>query len=118
MTVSGPGSTWNIGGEGLTVGGGSTGGPGMLTISNGAVVNTNVTFIGDNDDGSSTVLVTGTGSRLTATIGLSIGDGGCGCGPLVGTLTIADGGVVEAADTGSSPAARSGSAPGGSAARS
>ena len=63
------------------------------------MVNTNVAFIGDNDDGSSFVLVTGTGSRLTATTGLSIGDGGCGCGPLVGTLAIADGGVVEAADT-------------------
>ena len=63
------------------------------------MVNTNVAFIGDNVDGSSFVLVTGTGSRLTATVGLSIGDGGCGCGPLVGTLAIADGGVVEAADT-------------------
>ena len=50
-------------------------------------------------DGSSSVLVTGAGSRLTATTGLSIGDEDCGCGPLVGTLTIADGGVVEAADT-------------------
>ena len=98
-TVTGPGSTWNVGGLGLRVGGGSIGGPGMLTISNGGVVNTNVTFIGDSADGSSTVLVTGTGSRLTATTGLSIGGEDCGCGPLVGTLTIADGGVVEAADT-------------------
>jgi autotransporter-associated beta strand protein/T5SS/PEP-CTERM-associated repeat protein len=71
----------------------------MLTISNGAAVNTNVTFIGDIVDGSSTVLVTGAGSRLTATTGLSIGGEDCGCGPLVGTLAIADGGVVEAADT-------------------
>ena len=71
----------------------------MLTISNGAVVNTNVTFIGDSADSSSTALVTGTGSRLTATTGLSIGGEDCGCGPLVGTLAIADGGVVEAADT-------------------
>ncbi len=98
-TVSGPGSTWAVGGFGLSVGGGSTGGPGMLTISNGAVVNTNVTIIGDAADGSSTVLVTGAGSRLTATTGLAIGDSGCGCGPLVGTLTIADGGVVNSADT-------------------
>jgi autotransporter-associated beta strand protein/T5SS/PEP-CTERM-associated repeat protein len=98
-TVTGPGSTWNVGGLGLSVGGGSIGNPGMLTISNGAVVNTNVTFIGDSADGSSTVLVTGTGSRLTATTGLSIGGEDCGCGPLVGTLAIADGGVVEAADT-------------------
>jgi outer membrane autotransporter protein len=97
--VTGPGSQWNIGGFGLSVGGGTTGGIGRLTIADGGVVNTNVAFIGDNVDGSSFVLVTGTGSRLTATVGLSIGDGGCGCGPLVGTLTIADGGVVEAADT-------------------
>jgi autotransporter-associated beta strand protein/T5SS/PEP-CTERM-associated repeat protein len=99
VDVTGPGSQWNIGGFGLSVGGGTTGGVGRLTISDGAVVNTNVAFIGDNDDGSSFVLVTGTGSRVTATTGLSIGDGGCGCGPLVGTLAIADGGVVEAADT-------------------
>jgi autotransporter-associated beta strand protein/T5SS/PEP-CTERM-associated repeat protein len=99
VDVTGPGSQWNIGGFGLSVGGGTTGGIGRLTIADGGVVNTNVAFIGDNVDGSSFVLVTGTGSRLTATVGLSIGDGGCGCGPLVGTLTIADGGVVEAADT-------------------
>ena len=99
VVVTGPGSQWNIGGFGLSVGGGTTGGIGTLTIADGGVVNTNVAFIGDNVDGSSFVLVTGTGSRLTATVGLSIGDGGCGCGPLVGTLAIADGGVVEAADT-------------------
>ena len=64
-TVTGPGSTWNVGGFGLSVGGGSTGGPGVLTVSNGAVVNTNVTFIGDDaDDSSSIVLVTGAGSVL------------------------------------------------------
>ena len=99
VVVTGAGSQWNIGGLGLSVGGGTTGGPGTLTISGGGVVTTNVAFIGDSDDGSSFVLVTGTGSRLNATVGLSIGDGGCGCGPLVGTLTIADGGAVEAADT-------------------
>jgi autotransporter-associated beta strand protein/T5SS/PEP-CTERM-associated repeat protein len=98
-TVTGPGSTWNVGGSGLEVGGGSTGGIGRLTISNGAVVNSNVVFIGDEADGSSTVLVTGAGSQLTATTGLSVGDSGCGCSPLIGTLTIADGGVVNAADT-------------------
>jgi autotransporter-associated beta strand protein/T5SS/PEP-CTERM-associated repeat protein len=99
VSVTGPGSQWNIGGFGLSVGGGTTGGIGQLTIAAGGVVNTNVAFIGDNVDGSSFVLVTGAGSRLAATVGLSIGDGGCGCGPLVGTLAISDGGVVEAADT-------------------
>ena len=68
VIVTGPGSTWNVEGFGLSVGGGTTSGPGTLTISNGAVVNTNVTFIGDAADGSSTVLVTGAGSTLTATV--------------------------------------------------
>jgi autotransporter-associated beta strand protein len=98
-TVTGAGSRWDVGGMGLSVGGGSTGGPGALTISNGGVVNTNITIIGDNVDGSSTVLVTGTGSQLNATTGLSIGDTGCVCGTLVGTLTIADGGLVNSVDT-------------------
>ena len=38
-TVSGTGSAWTIGGLGFTVGGGSTGGAGMLTISAGGKVN-------------------------------------------------------------------------------
>jgi autotransporter-associated beta strand protein/T5SS/PEP-CTERM-associated repeat protein len=46
-TVTGPGSTWNLGGLGLTVGGGSTMGPGRLTVSNGGVVNTSSLTIGD-----------------------------------------------------------------------
>ena len=95
-TVTGPGSTWNVGGSGLSVGGGSTGGPGVLTVSNGAVVNsTTSTTIGDVADGSSNVVVTGAGSVLNASNSLAIGGPGCGCGPLVGTLTVADGGVVN-----------------------
>ncbi len=46
-TVTGPGSTWNLGGLGLTVGGGSTSGPGRLIVSNGGVVNTSSLTIGD-----------------------------------------------------------------------
>jgi autotransporter-associated beta strand protein/T5SS/PEP-CTERM-associated repeat protein len=95
-TVTGPGSTWNVGGLGLSVGGGSTGGPGVLTVSNGAVVNsTTSTTIGDVVDGSSNVVVTGAGSVLNAFNSLAIGGPGCGCGPLIGTLTVADGGVVN-----------------------
>jgi fibronectin-binding autotransporter adhesin len=96
-TVTGSGSTWNVGGSGLTVGGGSTGGPGMLMISNGGVVNaTGGMVIGDQLDGSSKAVVTGAGSVLNVgalAIGLS-----CGCN-YIGTLTIADGGVVNASGT-------------------
>ena len=102
VTVTGPGSTWNLGGPaGLTVGGGSTGGPGTLTIANGGTVN--VTggglFVGDNFNGSSTVSVTGPGSVLNIQGGLTIGGPDCGCGsPLIGTLTVANGAVVNTPD--------------------
>jgi autotransporter-associated beta strand protein/T5SS/PEP-CTERM-associated repeat protein len=103
VTVTGPGSTWNVGGAfgfGLTVGGGSTGGPGVLVIANGAVVNsTTYTTIGDEFNGGSHVLVTGSGSVLNAFNSLAIGGSGCGCGPTFGTLAIADGGVVNSPGT-------------------
>jgi fibronectin-binding autotransporter adhesin len=91
VTVTGAGSTWNVG-TGLAVGGGgSFGGPGILTISNGGVVNsTGLTGIGD-PTGSSAVTVTGAGSILNAS-SLVVGDTSCG---LIGTLTVADGGVVN-----------------------
>src|SRR6516162_8948021 len=95
VTVTGPGSTWNVGGPfGLFVGDVSVG-PGALIIANGGVVNsTTSTIIGDVT-GASTVTVTGAGSVLNALNSLTIGgDNGCGCN-LVGTLTIADGGVVN-----------------------
>jgi fibronectin-binding autotransporter adhesin len=99
VTVTGTGSTWNVGGSlgfGFAVGGGSTGGPGVLVISNGGTVTSTVfTTIGDVADGSSRVLVTGAGSVFNAFNSLQIGDTSCGCG-LVGTLTVADGGVVNA----------------------
>src|SRR5215472_15071658 len=95
VLVTGPGSTWNVGGPALFVGGGSTEGPGVLTVANGGTVNaTAPMFIGDVT-GASTVTVTGAGSVLNAATSLTIGGVGCGCGPLVGTLTIADGGVVN-----------------------
>ena len=98
-TVTGPGSTWNISGvAGLTVGGGTTSGPGTLNIANGGAVNVNsFMVIGDTFDGSSVVSVTGAGSALTVQDGLTVG-GFCGCGgTLVGTLTVADGAVVNSA---------------------
>ena len=93
-TVTGGGSTWNVGGAGLVVGGGSTGGPGMLSIANGGQVNVaGIVEIGDLGPGTSFASVTGAGSTLTATGGLVIGQ----TSATVGTLTVADGGVVNAA---------------------
>ena len=97
VTVTGPGSTWNVG-TAFTVGGGTTGGLGALTISNGGVVNSTGSFMTIGNDpaagGISTVTVTGAGSVLNAANSLTVGDDSCGCGT-VGTLTIADGGVVN-----------------------
>jgi autotransporter-associated beta strand protein/T5SS/PEP-CTERM-associated repeat protein len=93
VAVTGAGSTWNLGGVGLAVGGGSTGGPGLLTISNGGAVNvTGGVSIGDAGPGTSTLIVTGPGAVLNMSGALRIGDP-CDC--LVGTLTIADGAVVN-----------------------
>ncbi len=101
VTVTGPGSIWTIGGFGLSVGGGSTGGPGILTVSNGGRVDANDVAIGDTpfgqpSDGTSLVTVTGPGSVLNVTNSLLIGDSSCGCNT-IGTLTVADGGVVNSA---------------------
>src|SRR5262249_59125457 len=88
-------STWNVGGPALFVGGGSTEGPGMLTVADGGTVNaTAPMFIGDAT-GASTVTVTGAGSVLNALNSLTIGgDNGRRCNP-VGTPTIPHGGVVN-----------------------
>ena len=99
VTVTGPGSTWNVD-TGLAIGDDSFGGPGSLVIANGGVVNSSgTTFIGSDPvfGGTSTVTVTGPGSTLNALGPLAIGaDFGCGCSTLLGTLTVADGGVVNA----------------------
>ena len=102
VTVTGPGSIWNVGDPGfgvtLAVGGGTTSGAGTLTIANGGAVNVNgLMTVGDSITGTSLVTVTGSGSVLNVSNGLEIG-GGCGCGsPGVGTLTVADGAVVNSA---------------------
>jgi outer membrane autotransporter protein len=91
--VSGAGSTWTIAGAGFTVGGGSTGGPGTLTISAGGTVNvTHGLAVGDAFDGSSLVTVTDMGSQLNVDQ-LRVGQT-CDC--TVGTLTVANGAVVNA----------------------
>ena len=95
VLVTGAGSTWNVGGPALFVGNGTSGGPGMLTVANGGSVNSSAPITIDDVTGISSVTVTGAGSVLNALNSLSIGGTGCGCGPLLGTLTIADGGVVN-----------------------
>src|SRR5215813_6422112 len=57
------------------------------------VNSTTSTTIGDVT-GSSSVIVTGTGSVLNAFNSLAIGATSCGCNA-IGTLTVADGGVVN-----------------------
>jgi autotransporter-associated beta strand protein len=67
----------------------------MLTVANGGTVNSTAPITIGDVTGASGVTVTGAGSVLNAFNSLSIGGTGCGCGPLLGTLTIADGGVVN-----------------------
>jgi T5SS/PEP-CTERM-associated repeat protein len=111
VTVTGTGSRWNVGGP-MTVGNGAFGGPGSLTIANGATVNANGPFmeIGDEATGTSQVTVTGAGSVLNVTGRMAVGDasGEPGSGP--GSLTIANGGVVNVTGRFTSPG-RSRSAP-------
>jgi autotransporter-associated beta strand protein/T5SS/PEP-CTERM-associated repeat protein len=94
VLVTGPGSTWNVGGPAFFVGGGSTEGPGMLTVANGGTVTSTAPVSIGDVTGASTLTVTGAGSVLNALNSLTIGDNSCGCN-LVGTLTVADGGVVN-----------------------
>jgi fibronectin-binding autotransporter adhesin len=97
VTVTGAASTWNVSAK-MTVGNGAFGGPGSLTISNGGAVNATGSFmeIGDQATGTSQVTVTGVGSVLNVTNRMAVGDasGEPGSGP--GSLTIANGGVVNA----------------------
>ena len=51
VTVTGSGSTWTVGAAGLLVGGGTTGGVGMLSISNGGQVNA-AGIVGDRRSGA------------------------------------------------------------------
>jgi T5SS/PEP-CTERM-associated repeat protein/autotransporter-associated beta strand protein len=90
VTVTGPGSSWINGPSGgLNIG---SFGTGTLTIANGGKV-TNITSfpanIGNGAGSQGTVTVTGAGSVWSNSSGLNIGNSG------MGTLTIADSGVVN-----------------------
>ena len=90
MTVTGPGSTWNNSpGGGLNIG---SFGTGTLTIANGGTVIDNTAFaanIGEGAGSQGTVTVTGAGSTWSNSSGVNVGDLG------TGTLTVADGGIVN-----------------------
>ena len=90
VTVTGPGSSWINGPSGgLNIG---SFGTGTLTIANGGrVINiTNFTAnIGNGAGSQGAVTVTGAGSTWSNSSGVNIGNLG------TGTLTIADGGVVN-----------------------
>ena len=96
-TVTGAGSAWNVSGP-MTVGNGTFGGPGALTIANGGAVNATGSFmeIGDQATGASQVTVTGVGSVLNVTNRMAVGDASGEPGAGAGSLTIANGGVVNA----------------------
>ena len=91
VTVTDPGSTWNLTpGGGLNIG---SFGTGTLTIANGGMVINNTAVAADIGDGAGsqgTVTVTGAGSTWSNRLGVNIGNSG------TGTLTIADGGTVSA----------------------
>ena len=90
VTVTGPGSTWNNSpGGGLNVGAFGTG---TLTIANGGTVindTPNTANIGEFAGSRGTVTVTGAGSTWSNSLGVNIGRLG------TGTLTVADGGIVN-----------------------
>jgi len=91
VTVDGAGSQWITDTEGwhwLYVG---DYGDGTLTVSNGGVVSSATSVIG-NYTGSGAVTVTGNGSQWTNSAELVVGFEG------TGTLTIADGGLVTNTD--------------------
>lgn len=99
VTVSGPGSTWNVDNH-IFLGNRWNGGTGALVVSAGGTVNLDGSFYYDfhptpGAPGSS-VTVTGTGSRLKVSDELVVGFD-CFCGDTTTSeLTIADGGIVDA----------------------
>lgn len=83
VTVTGPGSQWNLGG--LSIG---SSGAGSLAIQNGGVVTSSTGVFAYHDGSSGTVTVDGTGSQWNVSGDQDIGYGG------TGNLAIRNGGVV------------------------
>jgi outer membrane autotransporter protein len=85
MTVTDPGSAWNISDQ-LTVGGA---GSGMMIVQNGGTVTNAAGTIGVSSGSIGAVSVTGTGSAWTSSGNVTVGLAG------TGTLTVAGGGAVN-----------------------
>jgi T5SS/PEP-CTERM-associated repeat protein len=94
VTVSGGGSQWNLLSM-LQVG---SSGTGTLTIQNGGQVNVSSSaYVGlSAPGGNGTVVITGTGSQLTATGGVLFISGNSSGAGGTGILTVADGGSLRA----------------------
>jgi T5SS/PEP-CTERM-associated repeat protein len=88
--VTGPGSLWSFTGDHFFVGGG--GSANQLVISNGAVIQDNFAYIGEDFSGSNNLaVVTGSGSVWGNANELAVGDFGPG-----NRLIVTNGGVVFA----------------------
>jgi fibronectin-binding autotransporter adhesin len=85
MTVTDPGSAWNISDQ-LTVAGA---GSGMMIVQNGGTVTNAAGTIGVSSGSIGAVSVTGTGSAWTSSGNVTVGLAG------TGTLTVAGGGAVN-----------------------
>ena len=98
VNITGPGSTLNVGVHfhvGAHADDASTldGGNGMLSITNGAVVDVSGDiWLADSAASTGTAIVDGAGSIMRTGDDLFVGDDG------MGSLTVRNGGVVEAAD--------------------
>lgn len=97
VTVTGPGSTWNVD-QHMFLGNRWNGGNGALVISAGGTVNLDGSLYYDFSPTpgvpGSSITVTGTGSRLNIVDELAVGFD-CSCGEPTSVLTVADGGVVD-----------------------
>ncbi|WP_456016700.1 autotransporter-associated beta strand repeat-containing protein [Methylorubrum populi] len=89
VTVTGAGSTWDLGTNGLYLGYEYAGTKGTLTIADGGTVKSGLGELGTYSGATGEVTVTGAGSTWNlGTASLTVGASG------IGTLTIADGGKV------------------------
>lgn len=85
VTVTGSGSAWNVGAGGLAIGGGTSGGPGTLSISDGG----KVTVTGATGISSGSTLTLGTGGLSGSIVTPAITNDGAIVANFTDTLTLA-----------------------------